>query len=249
MSGSGSAGSVSSVTSPSAQGINPPTASPYTQDYTSIGQSVGQAIQLYNELRNSSADRGVKSAEEKQLNIENKYKAQKLIADINQTLETTKDIKVKRMMQEQLKRVYGDMLQIDMDTKTQGLKNMREAFTGAVLDNAMKRLQLEVYPQQMKLQMAQSTANIAQLVAQKQLTLSQAKTELFKQAESSARSAGIRISNYQLQKTVDNLIEQVRLSTIKMYNNTGPDGVMGVFNVLNNAFNGNVFPNVNDSYK
>lgn len=230
------AGSVSSVTSPGAQGINPPTASPYSADYTSVGQAIGQSLQLYNELKNSKAQRDKVDAETKQINIENQYRAQKLSADIVNTMERTNDVKVRRQMQEQLQRVYGDMLQVDLDSKRQSLENMKEAFTGAVLDNAKKRFDLQVWPEQVKLQMSQMSANIAYLIASRQLSINQARTEFFKQAETSARAAGIRLDNQLMKDTFNDLVRQAEYATEKAKNNRGLDGGFGLFNAADRLY-------------
>ena len=81
----GSAGTASvsngtSATSPSAQGVTPPTATPYSADYSGIAQGLGLAMDQV--LR--EPERDVKRAEADNLRIEGKYKAAKMMAEIVQ---------------------------------------------------------------------------------------------------------------------------------------------------------------------
>lgn len=67
-----------SGSSPSAQGVNPPTATPYSADYSALAQGLGQAADIIS----SSAKRKVDNATAENLRIEGKYKAAKTMAEI-----------------------------------------------------------------------------------------------------------------------------------------------------------------------
>lgn len=77
---SGSAGAAPSGAAPSAQGVTPPTATPYSADYSGITAGLGRAI----DVLSSMPDRKVKEAQADNLRIEGKYIAGKAMAQILQ---------------------------------------------------------------------------------------------------------------------------------------------------------------------
>lgn len=77
---SGSAGAAPSGGAPSAQGVTPPTATPYSADYSGITAGLGRAI----DVLSSMPDRKVKEAQADNLRIEGKYIAGKAMAQILQ---------------------------------------------------------------------------------------------------------------------------------------------------------------------
>jgi hypothetical protein len=73
---SGSAGAAPSGGAPSGQGVTPPTATPYSADYSGITAGLGRAI----DVLSSMPDRKVKEAQADNLRIEGKYIAGKAMA-------------------------------------------------------------------------------------------------------------------------------------------------------------------------
>lgn len=80
----GSAGTAQSSaqgSAPSAQGVNPPSATPYSMDYSGLVQGLGMALDQISKM----PDNSVKRAEADNLRIEGKYKAAKMVAEIAQS--------------------------------------------------------------------------------------------------------------------------------------------------------------------
>lgn len=183
-SASGSAGTVPSGAAPSAQGINPPTATPYSADYSGLMQGLGQAI----DTLMGSSRRRVENANADNLRIEGKYIASKALAQILQ-MRTEAKTKEARLALDKL------VASFDMDLKSAQAQQSRESAAQSraqtrllITENLMRRKELDFLPQAQKMQLAQSAADVAYRWSQKQLTDKQVAHEIEKIAETQART-------------------------------------------------------------
>lgn len=181
---SGSAGVAPSGGAPSAQGVTPPTATPYSADYSGITAGLGRAI----DVLSSMPDRKVKEAQADNLRIEGKYIAGKAMAQILQ-MRTEAKTKEARLALDKLIADFDNNLKVsNMAVNEQNIAESKARTQLAVTENLMRQQELSFLPQVQKLQLAQGAADIAFRYSQKNLTDKQARHEIEKLAETVART-------------------------------------------------------------
>lgn len=186
----GSAGTASvsngtSATSPSAQGINPPTATPYSADYSGISQGLGLALdQILRE-----PDRDVKRAEANNLRIEGKYKAAKMMAEIVQMRTQAKTQEGRLALDKLIYSMNKDLASSQMAVNDQNIANMRAENKMINVQTLLADKQLSWMDAQIKMDLAQKTADIQLKYAQGALTRKQVDHEIAKIAETEVRTS------------------------------------------------------------
>lgn len=181
---SGSAGAAPSGGAPSAQGVTPPTATPYSADYSGITAGLGRAI----DVLSSMPDRKVKEAQADNLRIEGKYIAGKAMAQILQ-MKTEAKTKEARLALDKLIADFDNNLKVsNMAVNEQNVAESKARTQLVVTENLMRQQELSFLPQAQKLQLAQGAADIAFRYSQKNLTDKQARHEIEKLAETVART-------------------------------------------------------------
>lgn len=203
---SGSAGSSPSGAAPSAQGVTPPTATPYSADYSGITAGLGRAI----DVLSSMPDRKVKEAQADNLRIEGKYIAGKAMAQILQ-MKTEAKTKEARLALDRLIADFDNNLKVsNMAVNEQNIAESKARTELAVTENLMRQQELSFLPQAQKLQLAQGAADIAFRYSQKNLTDKQARHEVEKLAETVVRTNGQALQNQFDADTYKNRVKQVQ---------------------------------------
>lgn len=181
---SGSAGAAPSGAAPSGQGVTPPTATPYSADYSGITAGLGRAI----DVLSSMPDRKVKEAQADNLRIEGKYIAGKAIAQILQ-MRTEAKTKEARLALDRLIANFDNNLKVsNMAVNEQNIAESKARTQLAITENLFRQKELDFLSQAQKLQLAQGAADIALRYSQKKLTDEQAKHEVQKLSETIART-------------------------------------------------------------
>lgn len=200
----GSAGSASfngSGSAPSAQGVTPPTASNYSADYSAMASGIGQAATLLAQ----ESERAKIRAETEGIHIENKFKAAKAIADLNETLTRThnskEDIAIKKFMANLAK----DMNTSNIAVNNQNIANMRAEEKFTILQSLTAAKNLSWMDAQNRMDLAQKAADISLKRKQGVLTDRQAETEVYKVAESFARAQNINASTENIHANTENI--------------------------------------------
>lgn len=184
---SGSAGVAPSGGAPSAQGVTPPTATPYSADYSGITAGLGRAI----DVLSSMPDRKVKEAQADNLRIEGKYIAGKAMAQILQ-MRTEAKTKEARLALDRLIADFDNNLKVsNMAVNEQNIAESKARTQLAVTENLMRQNQLEWLPMQQKIELAQAAADIALKRSTGNLNNVQARHEIKKIAETVARTSEI----------------------------------------------------------
>lgn len=190
----GSAGSATSAGSTGApavggmQGITPPTATPYSADYSGIAAGLGTAIDTIQQLKNSASERGVKDASAANLRIEGKYIAAKRIAEVYKMYNDAKNDNERTALQGILTSIEKDFKSSQMEVNKETVAQKRAETKLLVTENLIKNQELDFLPQAQKMQLAQGAADIALKYSQKKLTDNQAEHEIQKLAETMART-------------------------------------------------------------
>lgn len=209
---SGSAGAVPSGGAPSGQGVTPPTATPYSADYSGIASGVGQAIDTVMQLKNSASERGVKDASADNLRIEGKYIAAKRVAELYKMYNDAKNDNERTAIQKYIAAIDGDLKASQMAVNSENMNKVRMETQLLMTENLMRKAELNFLPQAQKLQLAQGAADIALKYSQKNLTDKQALHEIEKLAETVVRADGQALQNQFDAATYENRVKQVKAS-------------------------------------
>lgn len=184
---SGSAGAAPSGGAPSAQGVTPPTATPYSADYSGITAGLGRAI----DVLSSMPDRKVKEAQADNLRIEGKYIAGKAMAQILQ-MKTEAKTKEARLALDKLIADFDNNLKVsNMAVNEQNIAESKARTQLAITENLFRQKQLDFLPQQQKIELAQAAADIAFKRSAGYLNNVKAQHEIKKIAETMARTSEV----------------------------------------------------------
>lgn len=182
---SGTQGSAPSAGSPSAQGVQPPTATPYSADYSGVMQGLGHAIDTIM----TGSQRNIQNAQANNLRIEGKYIASKAIAELYRTYNEAKNDDERVAIQRVLSSIQKDLSVSQIAVNNENVRQIQAQTRIAVTENLLREQELKFLPQAQKLQLAQGAADIALKYSQKNLTEKQAQHEIEKLAETVARTS------------------------------------------------------------
>lgn len=182
---SGTQGSAPSAGSPSAQGVQPPTATSYSADYSGVMQGLGHAIDTIM----TGSQRSIQNAQADNLRIEGKYIASKAIAELYKTYNEAKNDDERVAIQRVLSSIQKDLSASQIAVNNENVRQIQAQTRIAVTENLLREQELKFLPQAQKLQLAQGAADIALKYAQRNLTEKQARHEIEKLAETVARTS------------------------------------------------------------
>ena len=183
--GTATAQSSAQGSAPSAQGINPPTATPYSADYSGITQGLGMVLDKVA----TQPDRDVKSAEANNLRIEGKYKAAKTIAEIVQMRTNVKTQEGRLALDKLIYSIDKDLKTSQMEVNRESIANMQAERKLTNVQTLFAGKQLSWLDAQNKMDLAQKTADIQLKYAQGALTRKQVDHEIAKIAETEVRTS------------------------------------------------------------
>lgn len=222
---SGSAGAAPSGAAPSAQGVTPPTATPYSADYSGITAGLGRAI----DVLSSMPDRKVKEAQADNLRIEGKYIAGKAMAQILQ-MKTEAKTKEARLALDKLIADFDNNLKVsNMAVNEQNIAESKARTQLAVTENLMRQKQLEWLPMHQKIELAQAAADISLKRSTGNLNNVKAQHEIKKIAETVARTNNMTQQFNFDSKTFDMRVSSIEASMWRAINNAGPDSPFKAF--------------------
>lgn len=214
----GTAESVGSATSPSAQGVTPPTSSSYTADYSGIAQALGDVVDRIQ----SEPDRNKTRAETDNLRIEGKYKAAEAIAKIANIKADTYTKKGRLALDKLIASIDNDLKTSTMEVNKESISKMRAERKLTNVQTLMADKQLSFMNATQKMDLAQKAADIQLKLAQGKLTRNQAEHEIKKMAETEVRtSLGVdQITGQQLSNQAQRQSNQFDAATFKDRVNT-----------------------------
>ena len=205
MSGS-NAGTVSNQQAPSQMPINPPSATPYSADYSAMAQGIGGAVDAL--LR--APDNSVKSAQAENLRIEGQYIASKAMADLYQKLSSarndTERVGIQKLVAGFQKRLADSQVNVNN-------AKLNEIASTVQLKTAQRLAineQLKWMPKQVQAELALKASEVARNYASKNLTDKQAAHEIEKLAETVVRANGQALQNEFDSETYDDRVKQIK---------------------------------------
>lgn len=212
----GSAGTAQSSvqgSAPSVQGVNPPTATPYSFDYSGITQGLGMALDQV--LK--QPERDVKNAEASNLRIEGKYKAAKMIAEIINMRTDAKTKEGRLALDKLIYSIDKDLKTSQMSVNSENIANMQAQRKLINVQTLFAEKQLSWMDAQNKMDLAQKTADIQLKYAQGALTKKQVDHEISKIAETAAKTSfiGVQKQGQSLQNQFDSATFGNRVKTVE----------------------------------
>ena len=216
--GTATAQASTQASSPSAQGVTPPTATPYSVDYSGVTQGLGMALDKIA----SQPDRDVKSAEANNLRIEGKYKAAKTIAEILSLRTNAKTQEGRLALDKLIYSIDKDLKTSQMAVNSENIANMQAQRKLINVQTLFAEKQLFWMDAQNKMDLAQKAADIQLKYAQGALTRKQVEHEIAKISETVARTEGQTLQNtsqvYQNQFDVATYRDRVNTVRVTMWN-------------------------------
>lgn len=227
--GSGQAGSVSAAQA------SPVQMQPNRYDFSGISQIVGNAIQAYNDMRLGTANERKVNQEADQLQIENQYKGAEMlarIADLKASARSKDAQAILSGVQSSLQKalVAGQIKNLDL--QNQGLELANDYRS---MENAMKAIELQNFPVQVKLAIANAQQDILTKIQGRKLSDAQIRKLAADTTKSVAETAGVKFTNAMNKKAEKYLYDQIRYETDRARMNRAPQGAQGLWNVLNNG--------------
>lgn len=209
--GTATAQASTQASSPSAQGVTPPTATPYSADYSGITQGLGMVLDKIA----TQPDRDVKSAQADNLRIEGKYKAAKTIAEIVQMRTNAKTQEGRLALDKLIYSIDKDLKTSQMDVNRESIANMQAERKLTNVQTLLADKQLSWMDAQNKIDLAQKTADIQLKYAQGALTKKQVEHEVNKIAETAAKTSliGVQTKGQSLQNQGQSLQNQFDSAT------------------------------------
>lgn len=210
----GSAGTAQSSaqgSAPSAQGVTPPTATPYSMDYSGLVQGLGMALDQISKM----PDNSVKRAEADNLRIEGKYKAAKMVAEIVQMRTNAHTQKGRLALDKLIYSINKDLMTSQMSVNSENIANMQAQRKLINVQTLFSEKQLSWMDAQNKMDLAQKTADIQLKYAQGALTKKQVEHEVNKIAETAAKTSliGVQTKGQSLQNQGQSLQNQFDSAT------------------------------------
>lgn len=211
---SGTQGSAPSGSAPGAQGVQPPTATPYSADYSGVMQGLGHAIDTIM----SHSDRNVKNAQAENLRIEGKYIASKALAQILKDRTEAKTKKARLALDKLVASFDNDLKASQVAVNSENIAQTRAQTKLLVTENLMREQELSFLPKSQKMQLALMTADLALKRSQGKLTNWQAKHEVEKLAETVVRANGQALQNQYDAETYRDRVKIVRVGLWNAFN-------------------------------
>ena len=211
---SGTQGSAPSAGSPSAQGVQPPTATPYSADYSGVMQGLGHAIDTIM----SHSDRNVKNAQAENLRIEGKYIASKALAQILKDRTEAKTKEARLALDKLVASFDNDLKASQVAVNNENIAQTRAQTKLLVTENLMREQELSFLPKSQKMQLALMIADLALKRSQGNLTNWQAKHEVEKLAETVVRANGQALQNQYDAETYRDRVKTVRVGLWNAFN-------------------------------
>lgn len=224
--GSGTAGSVGGVSTPSAQ---PVTMQPFQPDFSGIGDAAQSYVS--NRIASKQAESVVSVNEEEanQLRIENQYKATQLVSEILERMENTRNTKAKRIYQGIMNNYADDQFSSDIQLKNRQIQSIEADVRAKSVDTAIKELELAGFPKQFQLSLASMAADILLKSAQTKQTKQQTVHEVQKMFKTFEEKNNIKINNSILRRSAENIVNK---SYSDSYSSMSPFGF--VLHLLDN---------------
>lgn len=190
-------------------GSSPSVGSPSALSAGQFGDITGNMLNIIrgkNENKLAKAEENLLNQDANLKQIDGMSRAMKNVAEIGEIISRTDKQRGERILNEVEAWSTGLKTISTLQTEATQRSKMESEIELNVSQKAMNDEYLKTLPKRLELELTALSADIALKVATKKLTLQQARTEWFKQAESSFRATNQRINNELLKQTFDALV-------------------------------------------
>lgn len=209
----GSAGVAQSMSAPSAQGINPPTATPYShQANTALGTAVGLGTQQFLDFM---MKREMHNANLEHVRTENKYLAAKALAEIADKHASAFQKRAGGNFIQLQHSLYGDIVKSDLandksrrESESVTREFIKEQTRTQVFNTLIRQKDFQTYGERFTKDIAEQVQRIAFAKQQIRLTDREVETELQKALTEAAKRNGINLDNKKKYATLQYEIER-----------------------------------------
>lgn len=207
-SATGTSGTTSSGSGGS--GVNAPQLQAPRLDLSSAGSMILAGLSAYNEAKNSETNRQLTDEQINQLQIENSVRYRRQMTELANIIADTKNKEARTKTINALRQLEVSEKRANISRNLQETENLKAAWKGIVAQSTIDVLAAENLPQQLSLGISEQMARIANYAAMTKLTKQQTRTEVFKSLKTQYEAAGQKISNRQLERTSDLLVENMQ---------------------------------------
>lgn len=195
----------------SAQGVNPPTATPVTlqapqYDLSTPSGFLQQAIEIQALKSQRDADANLKNRQAENVHIENQYKAADMVSQLYQRMEETKNTKERTAYQHILNGFAPSMFSSDVEVKQRTAQNLKASAELSDAERNMTIVNTELQKRNLYWIDKRNAAEISAILANRDLSRQQARESVQAVIESQARVNGINISNEQARAISGHLV-------------------------------------------
>lgn len=233
--GNGAGASVGLGSAPHANGVTPIAAEsvrvmPEMLDMSGARAVVQQFIQNMMNSKQQNSQQRLYDAEARGKEIENKFAAVRLMADIENRKQDTANKKLEAIYQGVLNDFAAENQINDLKIKRQQVNSMKMDYQLKATQVALNNVNLKYLPQSMQAEISTKYADISLKYAQGRLTTQQMRSEIYKAMKYQAEVVGVKLNNKVLSQTVDSLVSSAKANAVKAWNNAGPDVAFGLGN-------------------
>ena len=161
---------------------------PDTSALNGVGAGIAQAVNLAIQAKRTSAQNKYDVARTQQVYIEQQYQATEAMARINNILENTKSQRARRQLDEILQRFQDRIYENQLQMSNVQIQQIKEQTRGQVMENVMTSVRLRSFPELIRLDIANSAANLAVQKQVERLTAKQVDVKAQEIAESIVRT-------------------------------------------------------------
>lgn len=206
--------------------IQTPTATPVTAqapqyDFSGIGESIISGLNMYMQMKQGQAQTDLLKQEVVGKQQENYFKSRQLMAELANKIADTKNKEAITKNLETFRDLERQQRIASIDNTIQQTANLKETLKGIVIQNAMDALTLKNMPQQIKLQMANTAASTAFMVAQKAMSEKQAIHEIAKTYLTLQQGKAAEASNKYAYEMAEITYKQAKQTLVQLENNSG----------------------------
>lgn len=157
-------------------------------DAATLSSGFVQALSSAVNISQAIQENKLKSAQTQQINIENDYKMQQGLAQIQQMLANARDSRAKAALNEIMARYQDKILHNQVQMSAEQINYIKEQTKTQVMENIMTDVRVRSFPEAMRLDIANAAAQLAVQRSVERLNKKQLEHEIQKMAETIART-------------------------------------------------------------
>ena len=221
-------------------------------DYSAVATGIQNAVNAYMQYKANEANISKQNAETEQIHIDNQTRAAQNLAEINQIYESTHSTRARRQLDEIAARFQDRIYQSELQLNAEHINQIKEQTRGQAMENVMSSVRLKSFPELVRLEVANSAADLAikrqtQRLNEKQMDklvaetanviartyFTQEQTRTQEQLTGSARAAS-KVDN----ESIGERIETIKAEMYRAINNSGVNSPYQILDQIKQRIHG-----------